>query len=182
MAVRARAPTAEVVEAEARADGAACDCARFRSVHDIVQSIAAVPMSRAISLPPRGASTRLLLLLGSLVAPTFASVALGGRASSTVTRTACRRVPTPSMGFMDQLAAAFENDDTLGEAGPAGLKKKVQTTTITWRGPPPEGMEAMFKKQDVTTQQAVAGQKLKDLAQSAGIPLSYSCMKVGARA
>ena len=81
------------------------------------------------------------------------------------------------MGFMDALASAFENDDTLGEAGPAGLKKRVQYQTITWLGPKPEGMAAMFEKRPEDEQQAIAGQALKDLAQQQGIPLKFSCMQ-----
>ena len=41
------------------------------------------------------------------------------------------------MGFFDGLAAAFENDDTLSESGPAGLKNKVQLQKVTWVGPQP---------------------------------------------
>jgi len=81
------------------------------------------------------------------------------------------------MGFMDALAAAFENDDELGEREDAGLKKRVTYQTITWQGPPPEGMAALFEKPEVKEQQAIPGQKLKDLAEDAGIPLRYSCMQ-----
>lgn len=92
------------------------------------------------------------------------------------------RVRSPTMGFFDQLASAFENDETLGEAGPAGLKNKAKVNKITWLGPQPEGAAALFgAKQPVIEQEAIAGQKLKDLAQSAGIPIKYSCMQVRAR-
>ena len=82
-----------------------------------------------------------------------------------------------SMGFFDGLAAAFENDDSLGERGDAGLKKRVQLQTVTWKGPPPEGMAAMFEKQKVTEVKAIPGQSLKDLADDAGVDIRYSCMK-----
>jgi ferredoxin len=87
------------------------------------------------------------------------------------------RAPTTSMNFFEQLSKAFENDDTLGESGPAGLKNKVEYNNITWQGPPPEGMAALFEKPEVTMQQAIAGQSLKDLGDAAGIPLKYSCMQ-----
>ena len=97
--------------------------------------------------------------------------------SSPTTACAGRRFGVAEMGFFDGLAAAFENDDTLGEAGPAGLKTRVQERTITWQGPPPEGMAAMFEKPKITEQTAIKGQPLKDLASSANVPLKYSCMK-----
>ena len=84
------------------------------------------------------------------------------------------RAPGPSMGFFDQLAAAFDNDDDLGDDG----RFKAKYQTITWKGPKPEGAAAMFgAKQAVQEQQVVQGQKLKDVAQTAGIPIRYSCMQ-----
>ena len=78
------------------------------------------------------------------------------------------------MGFFDQLAAAFDNDDDLGDDG----RFKAKYQTITWKGPKPEGAAAMFgAKQAVQEQQVVQGQKLKDVAQTAGIPIRYSCMQ-----
>lgn len=81
------------------------------------------------------------------------------------------------MGFFDQLASAFENDDDLGEMGPAGLKKRVTYQTLTWQGPEPEGMAALFEKRDEAEVQAIVGQPLKDLAENSGIPLKFSCMQ-----
>ena len=70
------------------------------------------------------------------------------------------------MGMFDGLAAAFANDDSLGE------KKGVATKTmrtITWQGP----------KGEVTSSQAIPGQKLKDIARQDGIgPIKYSCNEV----
>merc|ERR1719440_1354675 len=83
----------------------------------------------------------------------------------------------PRMGFFDQLSSAFENDDTLGEAGPAGLKTKAKIHRITWVGPEPEGMAAMFEKPETAVQEAIANQELKTLADAANIPLKFSCMQ-----
>ena len=88
------------------------------------------------------------------------------------------RASTPTMGLFDGFAAAFANDETLGEAGPAGLKDKAVYHTITWEGPKPEGAAAIFEKQKVTVSQAIAGQPMKDVAATAEIPIRYSCMKV----
>lgn len=92
-------------------------------------------------------------------------------------RASVLRARTPTMGLFDSLAAAFDNDDTLGEAGPAGLKQKAEVHTITWVGPQPEGPAAFFAKQPLVEQEAIAGQSLRDLAQQAGIPIKYSCMQ-----
>ena len=81
------------------------------------------------------------------------------------------------MGFFDSLAAAFENDDSLGEDGPAGLKTKVKLQKITWIGPKPEGPAAFFEKQAVVEQEAMPGTPLKDLAEQAGVKIRYSCNK-----
>lgn len=48
---------------------------------------------------------------------------------------------------------------------------------VTWQGPQPEGIAAMFEKPLVQDQQAIPGQKLKDLALEAGIPVRFSCMQ-----
>jgi len=95
------------------------------------------------------------------------------------TRAARRRVghEGPRMGFFDQLASAFENDDELGEAGPAGLKTKAKIHRITWVGPDPEGMAALFEKPEESIQEAIAGYDLKMLADQADIPLKFSCMQ-----
>ena len=79
--------------------------------------------------------------------------------------------------FFDKLAAAFENDDTLGDREAAGLKNKVTAQQITWLGPKPEGMAALFEEQKVTEQQAIPGRSIKELAEEAGVPIRYSCMK-----
>lgn len=81
------------------------------------------------------------------------------------------------MGLFDGLAAAFENDDSLGEAGPAGLKTKVQLQKVTWIGPKPEGAAAFFEKQVIVEQEAMPGTALKDLAEQAGVKIRYSCNK-----
>ena len=80
------------------------------------------------------------------------------------------------MGLFDALAAAFENDDTLGERQDAGLKSKLKTSTVTWMGPKPEGPMAAFTKQTVIEQTARPGQTLKELSEEAGVPVRYSCM------
>ena len=80
------------------------------------------------------------------------------------------------MGLFDGLAAAFENDDSLGERQDAGLKSKLKTSTVTWMGPKPEGPMAAFTKQTVIEQTARPGQTLKELSEEAGVPVRYSCM------
>ena len=79
-------------------------------------------------------------------------------------------------GFFDQLSAAFENDDSLGERQDAGLKRKARFQTLTWRGPKPEGFNP-FEQQPITETNAVAGQKLSVIAMQEGIPIKYSCMQ-----
>jgi ferredoxin len=69
------------------------------------------------------------------------------------------------MGLFDNLKSAFANDDTLTARGNAGLSKEATKRTITWIGP--TGKE---KKSVV-----VAGQRLKDIARGAGIPIKYDC-------
>ena len=76
------------------------------------------------------------------------------------------RTPQLRMGFFDSLAAAFDNDDSLGDADTPGIKQKRQAYTITWKGP----------KGEETTTNAYAGQKIKDLARGAGVgPIKYGC-------
>lgn len=84
-----------------------------------------------------------------------------------------------SMGLFDTLAKAFENDDTLGEAGPAGLKKKVDIQKVTWKGPEPEGLAAFLgqEKQIIIEQEAMPGTPFKKLAEEAGVEIQYSCMQ-----
>ena len=75
------------------------------------------------------------------------------------------------MGLFDGLAAAFENDDSLGERQDAGLKSKLKTSTVTWMGPKPEGPMAAFTKQTVIEQTVRPGQTLKELSEEAGVPV-----------
>ena len=86
----------------------------------------------------------------------------------------CRVTSGIQMGLFDSFAAAFENDDTLGDRG--DFKAKV--SKLTWTGPKPEGLAAFTESQQISEQEAIEGQKLKDLAQAADIPIEYSCMKV----
>ena len=81
------------------------------------------------------------------------------------------------MGMFDGFAAAFQNDEELGEAGPAGLKTKVQLQKVTWMGPKPEGPRALFEQQLVVEQEAIPGTPLKTLAEEAGVKIRYSCNK-----
>ena len=81
------------------------------------------------------------------------------------------------MGLFDSFAAAFDNDDTLGESGPAGLKTKVQLQKVTWMGPKPEGPRALFEQQLIVEQEAMPGTPLKTLAEEAGVKIRYSCNK-----
>lgn len=89
---------------------------------------------------------------------------------------AVQRPPTSQrmplrMGMFDGFAAAFANDDTLGEKENAGLSKGVKYHKITWRGPKP-----MFGDAPEVTSSAVAGQKLRTLAREAGVSgIEYSC-------
>jgi len=69
------------------------------------------------------------------------------------------------MGLFDNLKGAFANDDTLTARGNAGLSKEATKRTITWVGP--------TGKQKKST--VVAGQRLKDIARGAGIPIKYDC-------
>jgi len=85
----------------------------------------------------------------------------------------CRVTSDIQMGLFDSFAAAFENDDTLGDRG--DFKAKV--SKLTWTGPKPEGLAAFTESQPISEQEAIEGQKLKDLAQAADIPIQYSCMK-----
>ena len=113
-------------------------------------------------------------LLAAVVLPAaMASGLVVLRASTPVAR-----APAPAMGFFDQLSAAFENDDTLGERESAGLKKKAEFQTVTFRGPKPQNP---FQQQPVTEVSAIAGQKLHQVAQEAGIPIRYSCMNGSCR-
>merc|ERR1719238_1416242 len=114
-----------------------------------------------------------------LLAPTALLLSSGHQQISS---SSSSRASTPCMGFFDQLqenlAAAFENDDELGEQGPAGLKKKVQAITVTFKGPEPKGF---FEQQAITEAQALPNQKMKDVADAAGIPIRYSWMAGTAR-
>jgi len=109
-----------------------------------------------------------------MMVPSTLSLIAGSGARGAVH--ACHRCRSPTLGFFDQLASAFENDDTLGDNGPAGLKTAIQYTDITWLGPEPEGLAAFMEKQPVTEQKGIRGQSIKDLAADADIPIKYSCM------
>jgi len=71
------------------------------------------------------------------------------------------------MGLFDGLASAFANDDTLGEREDAGLSRQKTKRTVTWVGP----------KGQKKTAQVIAGQRLKDIARSCGIPIRYDCQE-----
>ena len=94
-------------------------------------------------------------------------------ASSFVAQPRCmglRATPSPAysppqMGLFDGFAKAFENDDTLGKAGPAGLSKEATKKKVTWVGPKGQKKEAL----------CVPGQKLRDVARASGIPIVYDC-------
>ena len=75
------------------------------------------------------------------------------------------RAPVAQMGLFDGFAKAFENDSTLGKAGPAGLTKEREKKTVTWVGPNGQ------KKQS----QVIPGQSLRDIARGSGIPIKYDC-------
>ena len=71
----------------------------------------------------------------------------------------------PAMGLFDGLAAAFANDDSLGERRDAGLTSKKNMRTITWVGP----------RGQKKTSQVVPGQALRDIARGTGVPIKYNC-------
>lgn len=104
------------------------------------------------------------MLVGSMLAPVLHPAANPVR-------------PAVRMGLFDGLAAAFANDDTLGESGPAGLKTKVKLQKVTWMGPKPEGPRAIFEQQNIVEQEAMPGTPLKVLAEEAGVKIRYSCNK-----
>ena len=76
-----------------------------------------------------------------------------------------KRATAVRMGMFDGLKGAFANDDTLGTRENAGLSKEKTKRTVTWVGPKGEKKEA----------QALAGQKLRDVARSCNIPIKYDC-------
>jgi len=71
------------------------------------------------------------------------------------------------MGMFDGFKAAFANDDSLGDRGNAGLSKEKTKRTITWVGP----------RGQKKTSTVIAGQQLKDIARSSGIPIKYDCQE-----
>jgi ferredoxin len=93
-----------------------------------------------------------------VVVSAFALPSAGVRATAE-RRTAVR------MGMFDGLKGAFANDDTLGKRENAGLSKEKTKRTVTWVGPKGEKKVA----------QALAGQKLRDVARSCNIPIKYDC-------
>jgi len=60
---------------------------------------------------------------------------------------------------------AFKNDDSLGKVQNAGLKQDAAIRTVTWVGPNGQKKES----------KCIAGNKLRDVARSAGIPIKYEC-------
>jgi ferredoxin len=75
------------------------------------------------------------------------------------------------MGFMDGLASAFANDESLGERKEAGLAKKKTKKTVTWRGQEPGNPSPK-----ITTTEVIAGQRLMDVVRDAGVQVRSSCM------
>jgi len=67
--------------------------------------------------------------------------------------------------MFDGFKAAFANDDTLGARENAGLSKEATKRKVTWVGPKGQKKESIV----------VPGQKLRDVARSAGIPIKYDC-------
>jgi hypothetical protein len=116
-----------------------------------------------------------IFLLSVAVAPAAGLIVPARPAPRATADSMCKRGAQPCMGLFDTLAAAFENDDSLGEDGPAGLAKKAEVHTITWLGPPPANF---FEKQAVSKSEVIAGQKLKDVADAAGVPIRWSCLEV----
>ena len=101
-----------------------------------------------------------MLALSFASASSFVAQPLGA------TRCVGMRAPvTPQMGLFDGFAKAFENDDTLGKAGPAGLSKEATKRTVTWVGP----------KGQKKTAVCVPGQSLRDVARASGVPIVYDC-------
>jgi len=89
------------------------------------------------------------------------------------TRGHCSRVAplAINMGFFDNLASSFANDETLGERLNAGLVKEKDMHTITWKDPCGR----------MISSRVVAGQKLSDVARASGVPIKYSCMEGACR-
>jgi ferredoxin len=100
----------------------------------------------------------LLLLVHTVVVSAFALPSAGVRATA-------ERSTAVRMGMFDGLKGAFANDDTLGKRENAGLSKEKTKRTVTWVGPKGEKKVA----------QALAGQKLRDVARSCNIPIKYDC-------
>ena len=76
-----------------------------------------------------------------------------------------RLAPSRACPSMNWFANAFANDDTLGARDNAGLTKEKTKRTITWKS-------SSGKTKQSTV---VPGQKLRDVARAAGIPIKYSC-------
>jgi len=83
------------------------------------------------------------------------------------------------MGFFDgigkAMSEAMANDDTLGEKVDPGLKNKVLPVKVTWKGPEPEGMARFTEKAKQFETMAMPGTSFKQLAEDAGVEVSYSC-------
>ena len=61
----------------------------------------------------------------------------------------------------------------------AGLAQKAEYHTITWQGPPEKTLFGEKPGAQIVSK-AIAGQKLKDIAQVSGVVIPYSCNEVGA--
>lgn len=89
------------------------------------------------------------------------------------------RVSSLHMGFFDgigkAMSEAMANDDTLGEKVDPGLKNKVLPVKVTWKGPEPEGMARFTEKAKQFETMAMPGTSFKQLAEDAGVEVSYSC-------
>ena len=103
-----------------------------------------------------------LLLSHTVVVSSFALPYSGQRATAVYSG---QRATAVRMGMFDGLKGAFANDDTLGKRENAGLSKEKTKRTVTWVGPKGEKKVA----------QALAGQKLRDVARSCNIPIKYDC-------
>ena len=107
----------------------------------------------------------IMLLASFLALPLALQVPAAGHRMPQQLHAPVVRTHSPAMGLFDGFAKAFENDDTLGERGEAGLSKKAQTRTVTWIGP----------KGQKKTSTCVPGQALREVARGSGIPIKYDC-------
>ena len=114
------------------------------------------------------------------------------------------RMSSPSMGLFDGLKGAFDNDSSLGPRENAGLTKEATKRTVTWIGPngkkktvpavareiplsarclPPCRLSARLplccpRDASLPLQSTVVpGQRMRDIARGAGIPVKYDCQE-----